>query len=129
MDGDRSGTLPPTRTILEALWRGLRLRCPRCGGRGLFRSWLRLGERCPTCALALDRGEADHFLGAYVLNLVVAEVVPAAALLVGIAWTWPDVPWRALAWTAVLLAVACPFLFFPVSRTLWLALDVTFRRD
>jgi uncharacterized protein (DUF983 family) len=105
------------------------MRCPRCGGRGLFRSWLQLAERCPTCALALDRGEGDHFFGAYVLNLVVAEVVPAVAVLAGIVWTWPDVPWRALGWTAVLLAVACPFLFFPVSRTMWLALDVTFRRD
>jgi uncharacterized protein (DUF983 family) len=122
-------TLPATGEILTALRRGILLRCPRCGGGGLLRSWLRLEERCGACGLLLDRGEGDHFLGAYVLNLVLAEVVPAATVLAGVAWTWPDVPWRVLGWAAVVLAIACPFAFFPFSRTLWLALDHTFRRD
>jgi hypothetical protein len=77
----------------------------------------------------LDRGEEDHFLGAYVLNLVLAEAVPALAVLAVAFLTWPEVPWTRLAWVAVSLAVLCPFLFYPFSRTLWLALDSTFRSE
>lgn len=122
-------SLPSAGALLRALRRAARLRCPRCGGGGLFASWTRLKDRCPGCELLLDRGEEDHFLGAYVLNLAVAEAVPALVLLGGVALTWPEVPWRALGWTAVALAILCPVAFFPLSRTLWLALDTTFRRD
>ncbi len=121
--------LPSAGTLLRALARAARLRCPRCGGGGLFASWTRLRQRCGGCGLLLDRGEEDHFLGAYVLNLVVAEAVPAAVLLAGIALSWPAVPWGMLTAAAVALAVLCPIAFFPHSRTLWLALDTTFRRD
>lgn len=124
-----SWPLPSAATLARALGRAARMRCPRCGVRGLFASWTRLRDRCPGCGLTLDRGEADHFFGAYVLNLVVAETAPAALLLGGIAWTWPDVPWTALGWAAITLAILCPVAFYPFSRTLWLALDTTFRRD
>lgn len=120
---------PSAATLLRALARAARMRCPRCGARGLFASWTRLRDRCPGCGLALDRGEEDHFFGAYVLNLVVAEAVPALVLLGGIAWTWPEVPWTALGRAAIALAILCPVAFFPLSRTLWLAVDTTFRAD
>lgn len=121
--------LPEPTEVLGALWRGARRRCPRCGGGNLFSSWLRMRPACGACGLALDRGEEDHFLGAYVMNLVIAEAVPAIVVLGAVFLTWPDVPWTGLAWIAVSLAVVCPFLFYPFSRTLWLAVDSTFRRE
>lgn len=57
--------------------RALRRRCPRCGGRGIFRPYFNMKEHCPTCGLALDRGESeDYWLGAYAINLVVWERLP-----------------------------------------------------
>lgn len=36
------------RRILRSGWKGF---CPRCGDGRMFRSWLKLNERCPACGL------------------------------------------------------------------------------
>jgi uncharacterized protein (DUF983 family) len=108
--------------------RAMTLRCPRCGGRGLFVSWFKLHERCSKCGLPLERGEAhDYWIGGMMFNLVLAEFV--AVLLVGgtILITWPDVPWREVKIGAIVLMLASPFLLFPISRLMWLAFDLLFR--
>jgi uncharacterized protein (DUF983 family) len=108
--------------------RALLLRCPRCGGRGILRSWLRMREACPHCGLMLERGEsADFWIGAYVFNLAAGELVAIAAPLVWVILTWPNPPWTRVEILAIALAVGLPVLFFPLSRTLWLAWDLSFR--
>lgn len=108
-------------------WRAARLRCPHCGGRGLFRTPLSLNERCTFCGLLLQRGEADHFLGAYVLNLVAVELTVAITLVtIGIA-TWPNPPWALLKWGGVTLAVVMAFICYPFAKAFWLAVDLAFR--
>jgi hypothetical protein len=83
-------------------------------------------EHCPACGLALERGETrDYWLGAYAINFVVAESLTAIIALIVLWWTWPAIgPSR---WVGTLLAVGMPIAFFPFSRTLWLAFDLTFR--
>lgn len=98
-----------------------------CGGGSLFVSWLEPRPACPRCGLRLDRGEGDHFLGAYAVNFVTAESLLAFFLLIVAVVTWPDVPWDLLLYGGLALMVIAPIAFFPVSRTLWLALDLTFR--
>lgn len=108
--------------------RAAALRCPRCGARGIFRHWLKLREDCPGCALTLDRGESeDYWLGAYAFNLVAAELFTVLAMVIWVTAVWPAVPWTAVQWVAVLLAAGSPVAFFPFSRTLWLAWDLSFR--
>jgi len=108
--------------------RALVLRCPRCGGRGIRRSWFKFKHACPTCELALERGESeDYWLGAYMFNLVVAELVSVGIAVVVIVAVWPDVPWNLVWALSVVLAIAMPILFFPFSRDLWLAFDLMFR--
>jgi uncharacterized protein (DUF983 family) len=106
--------------------RALLLRCPRCGSGGVVKNWFALRDRCPTCNLALGRGEAtDYWLGAYAINLVVAEGL-AAVIAITVLWlTWPR--YMAAQITGMTLAVVLPILFFPFSRTLWLAWDLSFR--
>jgi hypothetical protein len=65
----------PPSTPATKFKRALLLRCPRCGGGGILKSWLR----------------------------TLIEIV------------------------AAVLCVALPFVFFPFSRTLWLAWDLSFR--
>ncbi len=104
------------------------LRCPRCGGRGIFRSWFRLKSECPTCGLSLERGESeDHWFGAVAVNLVAAELLGIGVIIAWIAATWPDVPWTVVQYTGPLIMIALPVLFYPFSRALWLAWDVYFR--
>jgi uncharacterized protein (DUF983 family) len=108
--------------------RALVLRCPRCGGRGIRRSWFKFKHACPTCELAFERGESeDYWLGAYMFNLVVAELVSVGIAVVVIVAVWPDVPWNLVWALSVVLAIAMPILFFPFSRDLWLAFDLMFR--
>ena len=106
--------------------RALRLRCPNCGGGPLFVSWFKLAESCPRCGLWLERDDG-YFLGAMAINLVVGESIPIIAILVTWFLTQPAVPWQLMEYGGMLAAVALPLLFFPHSRTLWLALDLTFR--
>ena len=108
--------------------RALLLRCPRCGGRAIFRTWLSMKDRCPTCRLALERGErSDFWIGAYVFNLVAGEVLAIGIPIVWMIASSPHQPWTAIEIVAASLCVVLPFLFFPFSRTLWLAWDLSFR--
>lgn len=107
------------------LGRGLLLRCPRCGHGDIRQGWVKLKERCQHCELALERGESeDYWLGAYAINLVAAEFV-ALLMVVGlILATLPAVPWGTVVWLGLAGALLTPIVFFPFSRTLWLALDL-----
>lgn len=123
------GRMPvaPSRSSAAAkVGRALILRCPRCGGRGILTSWMRLVPRCPTCDLAFDRGEhEDYWLGAYAINWVAGEGIALVVALAVLVVTWPR---SSIAlWVGVVAAVVAPFAFFPFSRTLWLAFDLIFR--
>jgi uncharacterized protein (DUF983 family) len=107
--------------------RTLLRRCPNCGAAGVFRSYLHHRASCPACGLRLDRGEPDFFIGAYTLNLIVAELVAVGAAFAVGAATWPDVPWTALMYGVAVLIILTPIMFYPFSKQAWLALDLFFR--
>jgi hypothetical protein len=86
-----------------------------------------LRESCGGCGLHFERGEHDHFLGAYLLNFIVAELLVVAGLVGVMLLTWPDVPWTAVTWGLALLVVPAPFITYPFSRAVWLALDLQFQ--
>lgn len=108
--------------------RAFALRCPHCGGGHLFRSWFRMRERCERCGLPLERHEGeDYFLGGMMLNIIVAELVFVAGLLVWGALTWPNPPWDLFEYIGVPFMVLAPLLFYRHSKVLWLAFDLCFR--
>ena len=112
---------------LRLFWRALRLRCPNCGQGRLFTSWLRMRERCPVCGLKLERGEEGYQVGSYMFNIVAAELVFAAVFLGAVVLTWPTPPWKVLEYGGIALMVIAPLVFFPFSKTLFLAFDLLFR--
>ena len=121
------GDFDARQNFLRLLGRAFLLRCPRCGGRGILRGWFNLQRRCPTCRLVFQRGESDYWLGGYSINFVVAETA-AVLLIVGLVLaTLPDVPWALITYVAMAAVVALPLLFFPFSRTLFLAVDLYVR--
>lgn len=110
------------------LLRGMGRRCPRCGAGGIFASWFRLEERCPSCRLRLER-ENDFFLGGYVINLAVTEGLLALALMIYVLRITAD-PGTSLVPVLVaggIISVILPVLFFPFSRTIWMAIDLAMR--
>lgn len=60
--------------LKPALRRGACLKCPRCGEGRLFRSYLKVADRCPTCGLDLTPQRADDG-PAYIVVLLVAHLV------------------------------------------------------
>ncbi len=112
---------------LRLVGRALRLRCPNCGSGSLFRRWVVMEKRCPRCDLKLDRGEADYFLGSYVVNFVVAELLIVFGAGATIFLTLPDVPWTGLMRWLFVLAIVAPILFYPFAKTIFLAIDLNFR--
>jgi len=115
------------RRALRHLGRALRLRCPNCGGGGLFLRWVFMRDTCPQCHLFLDRREPDYFIGGYTVNFVGAEFMIALGALATILLTWPAVPWTALKWWLIGLMIPIPILTYPWSKTLWLAIDLVLR--
>jgi uncharacterized protein (DUF983 family) len=108
------------------LRRALSRRCPYCGGAGIFAGYFALRETCPTCGVRFER-EEGYFLGGYALNLVVSELLGlglALFLIFGTALRDADLLWQEA--IAVVLAVAFPILLFPYSRTVWMAMDLSF---
>ena len=120
--------VPRVRDVLRLSWRAIRLRCPNCGGGPVLRGWFRLRHRCPGCGLRLERGEeSDYFLGGMFLNIMLVELLFALALLVAIVAMWPDVPWDGIEYVLVGGMIGAPIVLYPVSRLLWLAMDLLIR--
>jgi uncharacterized protein (DUF983 family) len=112
------------------LLRGLRKRCPRCGGGHLFVTYTRLRTSCPSCRLLFERDRgvfADAWLGAITINTAFTFAVIAIALVGGLVLTWPHPP--AFALTAAVMAVTALFSvwFVPNSKTTWLAVELWMR--
>jgi uncharacterized protein (DUF983 family) len=106
--------------------RALTRRCPYCGSPGIYDGYFALRERCPRCGVRFER-EEGYFLGAYALNLIVAEFLGLGLAIILIFKT--DLRDLQLVWQeliAVALAVAFPVALFPFSRTVWIAMDLIF---
>ena len=110
--------------ILRSLMDAARLHCPNCRSRWPRTRWISLGPRCESCGIRVDRGESDYFLGSYTINLFVA-LVAAAAIAVAAVW----LPGRGLLIYGLVLPIltALTIGFYPVSRLLWLAVDLVLR--
>jgi uncharacterized protein (DUF983 family) len=113
--------------VLVSLVRALRLRCPHCGGGPIFTRWSRLLPACPVCGLGLERGEEGYWLGAYFFNLMAMEAVFSLWVVGFLLETWPDPPWTVFQISTAGLMLVCPIVFFPYSKTLFLAFDLLMR--
>ena len=110
--------------MLSHFVRAMRLRCPHCGGGPIFTRWSRLLPVCPVCGLGLERGEEGYWLGAMAINLGVTEAVFGILVIAWAALTWPDVPWMWVLVVGLVVNAALPIVFYPFSKTLFLAVDL-----
>lgn len=120
MNSNRSPIKPITMVL-----RGCAIRCPRCGGRKLFQHYFKLKERCPTCGYKIARDEG-FWLGGYVMNVVIGEGLLALYLFYFATKVIAEPDMKIQSWLtiAVVLAIVPPILFFPLSRTTWMAFDL-----
>ena len=112
----------------DLLLRAMRLKCPACGGGPVFVTWVRMCPSCPSCGMQYDREpEGGYWVGSNTINLFATEGVFALMLVGVLVRTWPAPPWDLLLWGGMLLMVGFPILFFPFSKTLFIAVDLMFR--
>ncbi|MFI5239454.1 MAG: DUF983 domain-containing protein [Gemmatimonadales bacterium] len=120
--------MPRMRDIARQFARAFLLRCPNCGARKLSKHWFVLVSQCPSCGMRIDRGEADdNLLGGMLFNITLAELLFALVLLLVMTVMWPNVPWAGVEYTLVIAMIAAPIILYPVSRLMWLALDLLLR--
>ncbi len=105
------------------LMRGLRLRCPRCGARTLFRSRFSMYADCVNCGLVFER-EQGYFVGAIYVNYAATVVIVFTGFFVLDRFLHATLTWQLIVWG--LFAVIFPMLFFRHARSLWLSLDYLF---
>ena len=72
MPARQPASLP--RNFSESVWRGLRARCPRCGGGALFTRFLKPADRCGACGQDWSHQRADDF-PAYIAILVTGHLL------------------------------------------------------
>jgi uncharacterized protein (DUF983 family) len=115
------------RRFLVMVGRALLLRCPQCGTRGVMQNWFKMKKRCPGCGLLIEREGNDYLSGSVLFNLVLAELIFAFVLVVYLLIVWPNVNWDTLGIAAPLGMAIAPFVLFPFSKLLWLAVDLSLR--
>ncbi|MCW1383885.1 DUF983 domain-containing protein [Novosphingobium sp. KCTC 2891] len=81
MPGTALTTLP--RSLPQALGRGMRGQCPRCGGAALFAGFLKPVERCPACAQDWTLHSADDF-PPYVSILLTGHIMAPVIIALGL---------------------------------------------
>ena len=94
----------------QSLWNGLRSRCPRCGQGKLFRSYLKLVQKCDVCGLDIARARADD-LPPYIAITIVGHILVAGLMHFEMSGA-RIAPWAYLAITLP-LEVILPLLTLP----------------
>jgi hypothetical protein len=111
------------------LGRSLLKHCPLCGSGQLFTRWFRMKERCPRCGYLYER-EEGFFLGAYVINLAIAQSLVILLAIVPLIVRLANDPEASIVPFVVgglVGAVAAPVFFYPWSKTIWTAFDLMLR--
>ena len=117
--------LPSTGKMIR---RSLMRQCPRCANRSAwFTSWFKQGERCIGCGIKRTRDTDGHELGSMTVASVVNIVLIMVAMGIAIALTAPDVPVLTLYIVLASSALVFPVLTWPVTHTLWMAIDLVAR--
>ena len=117
--------LPSTGKMIR---RSLLRQCPRCANRSAwFTSWFKQGERCIGCGIKRTRDTDGHELGSMTIASVLNIVLIMAAIGIAVAFTAPDVPVLTLYIVLASAALVFPVLTWPMTHTLWMAIDLIFR--
>jgi uncharacterized protein (DUF983 family) len=109
------------------LRRTLALRCPHCGGGAVLRWQGSVRSRCASCNLRYERSDENYFSGAMFFGLLFGEFIFATAFLIILVSMWPNVPWDTITWAVPLGMVVVLIFWIPMSRVVWLAVDVLVR--
>src|SRR3954447_7025270 len=110
----------PSRAAM--FWRGFTRRCARCGSGHLFHGYLKMVPDCPGCGLHFER-EQGYWAGAMAVNIIVTGGLFTVVFVAMLVATIPNVPVAPLLAVLVPIALIVPILYYPFSKTMWVAVD------
>ncbi len=87
------------RSVMTAMWRGARGRCPNCGEGQIFRAYIKVADTCNVCGEELHHHQADDAPPYFTIFIAGHFVVP---LMLAVETTFAPALW-------VHLAVFIPF--------------------
>ena len=110
----------PLPTLGVLLFRGLRLRCPRCGQAPIFSGWFTMNDECAACGRRFNR-DAGYLLGSIYFNYgVTASLVVIAYFTMFFGNLLTD---QQRLFVLSAFAVIFPMWFFRYARSLWISFD------
>jgi uncharacterized protein (DUF983 family) len=101
----------------RTLWRGARLKCPRCGEGELFTSYLKRADACPACGESFDGLDADDGPAWLTIGLVAHIVVPLLIVLE----RGELLPWPQEAAILVVVTIVATLALLPASKGFFVA--------
>jgi uncharacterized protein (DUF983 family) len=116
-------TTTPSRSRM--MTRGVTRRCPRCGSGQLFHKWFKMVPDCPRCGLHFER-EEGYWTGAIAVNTIVIGAVFAVVFITAMVLTVPTIPWAPILAAVLPIMAIGPFVVYPFSKTIWVAIDLGF---
>ncbi len=119
--------MPTARHAFLLLLRLLRLRCPNCGRGSVLGRRFAVRERCGVCHFRFERSDDYYFQGALFVNYMLCGGIFVTTMFFTIVLSWPTVPWDALTYGAPLGIVVLGVMLYPVSKVIWLTVDVMVR--
>lgn len=123
MTSDEKIAGPPPR-LRALLWRGLKKKCPHCGGGNVFRGWIKMHDACSACGLRFLGNQGD--LMAY---LVVVDRGVFIFPLIALIYIRLYKDYSAAFYVSVCVGlIVAFFVTLPVRNSLGLALDYLARR-
>ncbi len=123
-------TVPDPRvpSFVTLIARGATRRCPWCGDhKAFFIGWFSKQDACRGCGTPWRRGDVGFELAALTINMILTfglVLIGIASLIVA---TLPDVPVLTVVIVLCAMALVLPALLYPLSFTIWQALDLKFR--
>lgn len=118
---------PDRPTLSVSLLRGLRQRCPSCGGGRLFRRYLKPSDSCDHCHSELGLIRADD-LPAYLTIVVVGHIVVPLAFFVEKLYA-PTVAMHMAIWLPTIIVMTLTLLPHIKGATIGLMWQLGIRGD
>jgi uncharacterized protein (DUF983 family) len=112
----------------KLLLRGLTRRCAWCGDRkAFFVGWFGRVEQCRRCGHGYRRGDNAFEWGAVTANIIMTFLLIMISIVVAVVLTLPDLSVWWIVGPAAVVALIGPALLYPVSFTVWQAIDLWMR--
>lgn len=103
MTEDVRNDLNSERPLGQALWRGFRCRCPRCGDGPIFSRFLKVAPSCTVCGQSFEGQRADD-LPPYITIFIVGHLVVGLMLSSEMFADWPT-SWHLILWPSLTIAL------------------------